>query len=121
MASIVYITNKKTGVKYAYRSEYFRDPETNKPKTKREYLGRVDPETQKIIPKADDGKRNRSKLGVVDPKDSVMPKEVSEVIAQQREEIERLNKVIEDLRKEALKTKKAFTKIRDAMNEQLDD
>lgn len=121
MASIVYITNKKTGVKYAYRSESYRDPETKKPKTKREYLGRVDPETQKIIPKAEGGRRNRSKLGTADPKDNVMPKEVSDVIAQQREEIERLNKVIEDLKKKALKTKKAFTKIRDAMNEQLDD
>lgn len=60
MAYIIYQTNKKTGIKYAYRSESYRDPETKKPKSRRTYLGRVDPITNEIIPKADTGKRNRS-------------------------------------------------------------
>ena len=63
MASIVYRTNKKNGVVYAFRSESYRDPVTKQPKSRRTYLGRVDPVTKEIIPKAEDGKRNRSKLG----------------------------------------------------------
>lgn len=61
MSCIVYLKNKKTGVVYAYESESYRDPVTKKPKSKRTYLGRVDPVTKMIIPKAEDGKRNRAK------------------------------------------------------------
>ena len=62
MACIVYQTNKKTNTKYAYRSESYRDPVTKKPKSRRTYLGRVDPDTNEIIPKAEKGKRNRSAI-----------------------------------------------------------
>ena len=62
MSSVAYQTGKN-GTKYAYESESFRDPVTHKPKSKRKYLGRVDPETGMIIPKAAEGKRNRSKIG----------------------------------------------------------
>ena len=51
MSSIVYRTDKATGARYAYRSESYRDPETGKPRNRREYLGRVDPETGEILPK----------------------------------------------------------------------
>lgn len=60
MSSIIYITDKKSGRKYAYESFSFRDPQTKKPKTRRVYLGRIDPDTGEIIPKAPEGKRNRS-------------------------------------------------------------
>lgn len=63
MSCIVYLTNKKTNTKYAYRSESYRDPETKQPKSRRTYLGRVDPETNEIIPKAGKGKRNRNPIG----------------------------------------------------------
>ena len=59
MSSIVYRTDEKTGNKYAYESRSFRDPVTKKVKTKKTYLGRVDPLTDEIIPKAEPGKRNR--------------------------------------------------------------
>ena len=59
MSSIVYHTDSKTGNKYAYESKSYRDPETKKVKTKKTYLGRVDPVTGDIIPKAESGKRNR--------------------------------------------------------------
>ena len=63
MACIVYQTNKKTGTKYAYRSESYRDPATGAPKSRRTYLGRVDPATGEIVPKASGGGRNTSPLG----------------------------------------------------------
>jgi len=60
MSTIVYQTNPKTGTKYAYQSESYRDPVTKKPRTRRTYLGIVDPITGEIITKAVQGKRNRS-------------------------------------------------------------
>lgn len=63
MSCIVYQTNKNTGTRYAYRSESYRDPETGTPKSRRTYLGRVDPETGDIIPKAARGSRNTTPTG----------------------------------------------------------
>ncbi len=63
MSCIVYITNKKNNTKYAYRSESYRDPVTKQPKSRRTYLGRVDPVTNEIIPKAEKGRRNRIPVG----------------------------------------------------------
>ena len=50
MAAIVYQTNKKTGVTYAYESISYWDKEKRQSRAKRKCIGRVDPETQKIIP-----------------------------------------------------------------------
>ena len=60
MSTIVYHIDSKTGNKYAYESKSYRDPDTKKVKTRKTYLGRVDPVTGKIIPKAEPGKRNRA-------------------------------------------------------------
>ena len=50
MAAIVYQTNKKTGVTYAYESISFWDKDKQHSRAKRKCIGRVDPETQKIVP-----------------------------------------------------------------------
>lgn len=63
MSCIVYQTNKNTGTKYAYLSESYRDPKTGTPKSRRTYLGRVDPETGDIIGKAPRGGRNTTPTG----------------------------------------------------------
>ena len=49
MSYIVYQKNKKTGVTYAYESTSYRDKETKQPRSKRKYLGKVDPETGEIV------------------------------------------------------------------------
>ena len=59
MSCIVYQTDRKTGNVHAYSSASHRDPITKKVKTVKTYLGRVDPVTNEIIPKAEKGKRNR--------------------------------------------------------------
>lgn len=59
MSCIVYQTDKKTGNVHAYSSVSHRDPVTKKVKTVKTYLGRVDPVTNEIIPKAEKRKRNR--------------------------------------------------------------
>ena len=50
MAAIVYQTNKKTGVIYAYESISHWDKDKQHSRAKRKCIGRVDPETQQIIP-----------------------------------------------------------------------
>jgi len=50
MPSIVYQTDKKTGIKYAYESTSYWDKEKKQPRSKRRYIGKVDPETGEIIP-----------------------------------------------------------------------
>lgn len=49
MPTIVYQENPKTHVKYAYESISYWDKEKKAPRSKRRYLGRVDPETGEII------------------------------------------------------------------------
>lgn len=49
MPTIVYQTNSKTGVKYAYESVSYWDKDKKAPRSRRRYLGRVDPETGEII------------------------------------------------------------------------
>ena len=50
MSSIVYQTDKKTGIKYAYESTSYWDKEKKQPRSKRKYIGKVDSETGEIIP-----------------------------------------------------------------------
>jgi hypothetical protein len=50
MAAIVYQTNKKNGVTYAYESVSYWDKEKKQSRAKRKCIGRVDPETGKIVP-----------------------------------------------------------------------
>ena len=50
MASIVYQIDKKTGAKYAFESVSYWDKNKKQPRSKRRYLGKVDPETGEIIP-----------------------------------------------------------------------
>ena len=50
MPAIVYQTNKKTGITYAYESISFWDKEKKQSRAKRRCIGRVDPETREIVP-----------------------------------------------------------------------
>ncbi len=50
MPAIVYQTNKKTGVIYAYESVSYWDKDKKQSRAKRTCIGRVDSQTQEIIP-----------------------------------------------------------------------
>ena len=50
MPAVVYQTNKKTGVTYAYESISYWDKDKRQSRAKRKCIGQLDPETQKIIP-----------------------------------------------------------------------
>lgn len=65
MAAIVYQTDKRSGITYAYESISYWDKEKQQSRSKRTLIGRVDKETGKIIPT--DG-RGRKKEGKTSPK-----------------------------------------------------
>ena len=50
MSAIVYQKNKKTGVVYAYESVSHWDKEKKQSRARRKCIGRVDPETNEIVP-----------------------------------------------------------------------
>ena len=93
MACIVYHTDKKTGNIHAYSSSSKRDPETKKVVTKKTYLGRVDPVTNEIIPKAEKGKRKRT-ISTNERKDiDKLTTELNQV----RDELSRVSEKLEKL------------------------
>lgn len=100
VSSIVYQTDRRSGTTYAYRSTSYRDPQSGRPKARREYLGRVDPATGEIVPKAGPGRRNRSPLGDASgqPDAPASPAGLARALAESREEAARLRAEVEDLR-----------------------
>lgn len=100
MGCIVYQTNKKTGIVYAYWNESYRDPVTKKPTAHRTYMGRVDPETKMIIEKAEKGKRNRSKIDLA-------PAQASE------SSVREMQKRMDELQLQLAKANETITKLTD--------
>lgn len=84
---IVYQTDKRTGVTYAYENQSFWDPELKRSKSKRKLIGRVDPVTKEIVPT--DGRCKKRSPSYVPNEDAYeMPKTVKEL----KEEVKRLLK-----------------------------
>ena len=100
MSCIVYQVDKKTGVKYAYKSESYWDKEKQQPRSKRTYIGKVDPETGEIIPKEKRGSHSDSKSNEVSAELKKLYEEVKEkdaVIAELREELKAERKRVSQL------------------------
>lgn len=84
---IVYQTDKRTGVTYAYENQSFWDSELKRSKSKRKLIGRVDPVTKEIVPT--DGRCKKRSPSYVPNEDAYeMPKTVKEL----KEEVKRLLK-----------------------------
>lgn len=95
---IVYQTDKRSGITYAYENQSFWDPELKRSRSKRKLIGRVDPETKEIIPT--DGRcKKLSPSFVADPDGYVMPKTIKELKA----EVTRLLKENADLKEQISK------------------
>ncbi len=72
MAAIVYQTDKRSGITYAYESVSHWDKQKRQSRAKRTLIGRVDTETGKVVPtrnKAAPGKARKTKQGPVKEKD----------------------------------------------------
>lgn len=95
MSCIVYQTNKKTGVKYAYESISYWDKEKQQPRSKRKYIGRVDPITGDIVRK--DEKKNSAEKDTGAVSDELM--ELYAKLKEKDLEIAKLTKELSDIRK----------------------
>ena len=58
MACVIKVTDKRSGITYAYRSVSYWDKEKKAPRNRRTLIGRVDPVTGEIVPT--DGRRRKS-------------------------------------------------------------
>jgi hypothetical protein len=97
---IVYQTDKRSGITYAYENQSFWDPELKRSKSKRKLIGRVDPVTKEIVPT--DGrckKRSPSYEPVSDNYE--MPKTMKGL----KDEVRRLLKENQELREQLEKYK----------------
>ena len=101
MACIVYQTNKKTGAKYAYSSVSYWDKEKNQPRSKRKYLGRVDPDTNEII-------QSKGKIGHSEK----LAVQADEGLNKLHDEIARKDGIILELTEELRKQKKQNEELR---------
>ena len=109
MSCVVYLTNKKSGYMYAYESESYRDPITRKPKSRRSFIGRVDPVTKELLDpekarrlkekkERSSGKATIQEETNLKPLDSTLSSEevieelrqVKEIILQERDELRRI-------------------------------
>ena len=100
MSCIVYQVDKKTGAKYAYKSESYWDKEKQQPRSKRTYIGKVDPETGEIITKEKRGSHSDSRKNDVSEELTKLYKEIKEkddVIAELREELKAERKRVSKL------------------------
>ena len=96
MSCIVYQTNKRTGIRYAYESVSYWDKEKKQPRSKRTYVGRVDENTGEIIRKANSD-RTVPEIGLsemadggYDEVEDVCPQYENPELEECKEEIERL-------------------------------
>ena len=97
---IVYQTDKRSGITYAYENQSFWDPELKRSKSKRKLIGRVDPETKEIIPT--DGRcKKRSPSYEAGSDDYEMPKTMKGL----KDEVRRLLKENQELREQLEKYK----------------
>ena len=76
--AIIKQLDKRSGITYVYDSKSYRDPETKKVRSKRNLLGKLDPETGEIIPT--DGRCKRRSPNYVPADDEyIMPSTVKEL------------------------------------------
>ena len=107
MSSIVYQTDHKTGVKYAYESVSYWDKDKQQPRSKRKYLGRVDPETGEIIAKKERATHSAEAASGSDEEIAVLRSE----IARRDERIKELEKAVAEGQKKYDVLEKTLNKI----------
>ena len=114
MACIVYLTNKASGHMYAYHAVSFRDPKSKKPKSRRTYIGRVDPDTKEFLnPKAAE-----QKLSHLEPVSGLtLPIQNQDIEnATILEEIQGVKKELDEVKSLIMRKDRTVQAIRDALD-----
>ena len=79
---IVYQKGKRTGITYAYESTSFWDKEKKQSRAKRRLIGRVDPDTNEIVPTDGRGRKRSPYYDPVTDEIGDMPGTVKELKAE---------------------------------------
>ena len=66
ISCIIRSYNKATGTTYVYESQSYRDPITKRPKSHRRCIGKIDPETNEIVPTGKRGRRKKESASVAE-------------------------------------------------------
>lgn len=93
MASIVHITNKQTGITYVYRSESYWDKEKKAPRNRRTLIGKIDPETGKVVET-----RKRTRKQTPELAESIAPEYWKSVISDLQKHMLMINDQISKMR-----------------------
>ena len=133
MSCVVYQTNKQTGHVYAYESVSYRDPITRKPKSKRTFIGRVDPVTKQLLDPAKAARLRQKRLessiqsNPEEPKHSDLPVGQQEednsakAILQELRDLKALyaqeHKLLESMQQSQAKTEVVLTTIASVINQ----
>ena len=95
---IVYQTDKRSGITYAYENQSFWDPALKRSKSTRKLIGRVDPDTKEIIPT--DGRCKKLSPTYSPGQDEyIMPKTAKELKAEVRRLLEESDKLRAEIKK----------------------
>ncbi len=113
MSTIVYQTNPANGVKYAYESISYWDKDKKAPRSKRKYLGRVDPDTGEII-KGSRGRKSGTDPGTENPEEGSL---LQEELKKKDAEIASLRKELEEMTARYDKTARILREIRSLMDQ----
>ena len=116
MSSIVYQVDKKTGTKYAYESVSYWDKEKQQPRSKRKYIGKVDPASGEII-----RKEERKKHSDTDQEKSLELSRLYEEIKKKDQSIEQLSRELSESQKENEKLVNLLKKIQSLIEVDITD
>lgn len=98
--SIVYHTDKRSGITYAYESKSYWDKEKKQSRSKRTLIGRVDPETGEILPTDGRCKKNSPYQTVkLTELDEIMNRLKGMKVPELKQEILRLEIELRELKK----------------------
>jgi len=105
MSGIVYLRDKRLGSTYAYQDVKFVEPGTGRLRTKREYLGRVDPSTGEIVPKKG-GRRTAQ-----DSSENASAVELAAILRDRDEEVVKLREQVVTLKRRNAELESAFARL----------
>jgi hypothetical protein len=97
---IVYQTDKRSGITYAYENKAYWDKEKKQSRARRKLIGRIDPETGEIVP-TDGRGRKASAPAETEPDYKDLYEKLSKKCASQEILIEALREEIRALKQES--------------------